>query len=242
MLEERLKEARERLIIDLPICDLDIIGDIVNRLSPYAAMFRVGPELILKEGLKPVIEAISSNCGAIFLDLKLNDTSSNVVFAVIEATKYEAVKIISIQSSSGRNSMEAAVLTKKSAKIFVSTIHQSMSEKECEYTFGTNKSHAALRLAKESWYPKCDGIICSPEELRSFNQHSDLWKMEHLVYGVEPSFGEKKKNKANRPIDVIPGSTNYILVGSPIIEPANMTQEEAILKTLEEISFGLRYC
>jgi len=82
-LTKKEQEARKRICLALDVSDVKEALTLVDELSDYVGMFKIGKQLHIAAGNQSIniVQAIRDKGGEIFLDLKLHDTP-NTVFQV----------------------------------------------------------------------------------------------------------------------------------------------------------------
>ena len=107
--------ARERLIFALDIGgDYEEALDLVRCLKDHVGMFKVGKEAFTLYGPR-IVEAIQSEGGKVFLDLKFHDIPNTVARASESAVKL-GVNMFNVHATGGVKMMsETMAAVKKSA-------------------------------------------------------------------------------------------------------------------------------
>jgi len=98
--------ARERLVLALDVDDLKKADELVDKLSDYVGVFKIGSQLFTAEGAK-VVNMVNKRGGKVFLDLKFHDIPNTVARAAEVATKL-GVYIFNVHTSGGYEMMKAA--------------------------------------------------------------------------------------------------------------------------------------
>ncbi len=236
MLTKRLERAKSKIILPLDVDSLDKAFDLIDKLHPYVGMFKIGFELITA-GLAPkIISYIKEKGSYVFYDGKFNDIPNTVGNAAKAASKLGA-KIFNIHASAGKEAMKAAVENKGEAEVFVVTVLTSISNDDSQIIFGNSSEGKVLQFALHASLANCDGIICSPQEISSLRALSQLSGLKIMTPGIRPEFSQVNDQKrVMTPAEAIKAGADYLVIGRPITQPDGMTQEEAALKVLEEVS------
>jgi orotate phosphoribosyltransferase len=239
MLEEKLERAKERLVLALDVDNLDKALDLVNRLSPFVGIFKIGLELITA-GLAPnIISVIHLNGGKVFYDGKFDDIPNTVGNSSKQAAKL-GVKIFNVHASSGMPAMIEAVKNKDRSKVYAVTVLTSFDEENSNIVFGGPTKANVLQMAREAKLAGCDGIICSPKELQMLGSCPELSSLKKMTPGIRPAFSQVNDQKrVMTPFEAIEAGAHYLVIGRPITKPDGMSPEEAAQKVLEEISRAL---
>ena len=130
----------ERIILPLDVSDINLAADLVNQLSPYVGIFKVGLEmiystmadLILFDFLKTRshllnVRQLANTIGdKTFLDVKLSDIP-NTVDRASKAIVRLKPKMFNVHASSGRVAMTEAAKHKGNSKLLAVTVLTSLS-------------------------------------------------------------------------------------------------------------------
>lgn len=235
-LNEKLKRARQKVVLALDVDTLDKALDLVVRLHPYVGMFKVGLELLTAEGAPKVVKAIKEAGGEIFYDGKFDDIPNTVGNSSKQAAKL-GVKIFNLHASAGIPAMLEAVKNKGRAKVYAVTVLTSIDEHNSNIVFGSPTKAKVLQMAREATLAGCDGIICSPQELEMLGSCPELSSLKKMTPGIRPAFSQVNDQKrVMTPAEAIKAGAHLLVIGRPITKPDGMTPEEAALKVLEEIA------
>ncbi len=236
LLESRLERARKKVILALDVSTLEEAVALAERLAPYVGMFKVGLRLLTAEGAPRVVEAIQRAGGRVFFDGKFDDIPATVGDAVKESTKL-GVGIINVHASAGMPAMLTAVANKGRAKLYAVTVLTSIDEHNSNIVFGGPTKAKVLQMAREACLAGCDGIICSPEELKMLRACPELDGMKIMTPGIRPVFSQVNDQKrVMTPGEAVKAGADYLVIGRPITNPTGMTCEEAAEKVLQEIA------
>ena len=180
MTELSLKESVARLMVCLPLDDLytlDEVRALVEELSPYVGLFKVGKESLARFG--PDIVALVHELGAgVFLDAKYHDIPNTVRGAAKAATEM-GVTVFNVHASGGmammvaaREGVEQAVADghpapKVIAVTVLTSIDQEILNTECGVP-GKLEDHV-LHLAELTESAGLDGIVCSAADLHALS-------------------------------------------------------------------------
>ena len=233
---------KEKLIIALDVSSADRALEIVDRLSDYTGVFKVGFELYVSAG-PSIVEKIQDKGKKVFLDLKFHDIPNTVAKAALAATKL-GVYMFNLHTSGGLDMMikcrEAvdqycAKANVKRPKIIgvtaLTSLDNDMLKNELGIPHGvkTQVKHLAL-LAKKAGL---DGVVASPHEIALIKKHCGN---EFLVVtpGIRPSWSlPDDQMRTATPRDALRGGADYIVMGRGILK-----QEDPI-KALELISLEI---
>jgi len=230
-------EAKERIIVALDVDNLDEARELVKELSPYVGYFKIGLELLIKEGAPKVVQAIKEVGGKIFYDGKFNDIPTIVAGASKTVAKL-GVDFFSVHASSGKESVAKAVANKGNCQVLGVTVLTSISPEECLSIFGEKPGPKVLQFAQMLAEVGADGIICSPEELELLGQQPELAKLLKVTPGVRPLWAaDGNQKRVMTPGEAIKAGANYLVIGRPITQPPAEIGDpvEAVKKITEEI-------
>ncbi len=229
---------KDRLIIALDVNTIKEEERLLDILSPFVNIFKVGMELFYSCGPK-AIEIIKKYDRDIFLDLKFHDIPNTVRASARIATRL-GVFMFNVHALGGSDMMKGALegaeeegmkLGVDRPKILGVTILTSMDDRTLQQ-IGINKSSenqvvSLARLAKESGL---DGVVASPQETHKIRE--DMGDNFLIVTpGIRPEGGEKQDQKRiATPQQAIERGADYIVIGRSI------TKAKDPLKALEGIS------
>jgi len=215
----------KKLIVALDVYEYNKAMELVDKLSPYADIFKVGPILFLKSGPR-IIEDIRKAGNEVFLDLKFHDIPATVSRAV-QSAKDMGVYSLTLHSVGGELMMKEASAVPGRPRLWAVTVLTSQATAD-----PTVVRDRAL-LAK-----KCglDGVISSPHEIELIKKACGK-DFSVITPGIRMASDDKNdQNRIATPSVAIKSGADFIVVGRPIIEAANPT--EAAKRITEEIELG----
>jgi orotidine-5'-phosphate decarboxylase len=173
----------------------------------------------------------------IFLDLKLHDIPNTVAGAVRSLLPLRPA-FMTIHTGGGGAMMRAAVdaagTGQDRPKLLGVTVLTSMDGGDLVAVGqGADSSAQVLRLAKLAKDSGLDGVICSPQEVKSLRVAlgADFILM---VPGVRPSWADANDQKrVMTPRDAMQAGASYLVIGRPITGARDPTQ--AAQKIWDEI-------
>lgn len=180
MIELSEKERGAREMVCLPLDELYTLAEVralVDELSPYVGLFKVGKETLARFG--PDIVTLVHDLGAgVFLDVKYHDIPNTVKGAARAATGM-GVAMFNVHASGGsammaaaREGVEQAVADGYAApKVIAVTVLTSIDQEILNTEVGvpgTVEDHV-LHLAKLTQAAGLDGIVCSAADLHALN-------------------------------------------------------------------------
>ena len=229
------------LIVALDVPDLEKAINLVDALSDFVDIFKVGPVLFLKYGFR-VVEIIKAKGKDVFLDLKFHDIPNTVAEAVKVACEM-GVFMITIHAFGGRRMIEAAVAAKggKLPKILAVTVLTSLGEEDlAELGISRSLKDQVVFLAQLALSSGADGLVCSAWEAKYLR---DEISGDYLIVtpGVRPESVCDDQKRVVTPLEAISYGANFVVVGRPIYkssDPANTAA--SIYKSLMKSRFGVK--
>jgi orotidine-5'-phosphate decarboxylase len=215
-------------------------------------MLKINIQLFTAAGPQAVEKLAGMGVG-IFLDLKFHDIPNTVKGAVSSALRLPGLQLLDLHTLGGLEMMQAAVAAREE-------VHASRPglPKLLGITILTSMDNAALRrvgvsgpaskrvvqLARLAQKAGMDGVVASPQEIRSIRQAcgKDLLV---VVPGIrpalaEPGSGHKRRARTDdqariaTPAEAIRAGADYLVVGRPITAAADPAgAARAILEEIE---------
>jgi len=210
----------KNLIIALDVDSLKKAKALVDALSPYVDIFKVGNQLFTRCGPE-AIKMIHRKGARVFLDLKFHDIPNTVANA-LKAAREMGVFMVNIHASGGKDMIQAAVASRGKSKkpiIVAVTVLTSLGKKGLE-DIGVRRSPAAQvkRLALLARSSKADGVVCSPQEAAAIRKACGN-KFIIVTPGIRPAYSTKcDQRRTATPAYAIEQGADYIVVGRPITE------------------------
>lgn len=235
--------ARERLVLALDVDDFKKANELVDRLSDYVGVFKIGSQLFTAEGAK-VVNMVNERGGKVFLDLKFHDIPNTVARAAEVATKL-GVYIFNIHTSGGYEMMKAAAEESKKTSLSLGTrkplilgvtlltsINQEILEKE----IGIKKilKEQVVHLAKLAKDAGLDGVVASSWEIKEIRKTcgEDFVILTPGIRPVGKSSDDQKR--VMTPREAIKLGSDFLVIGRPIRNAANPVEAaKNILKEME---------
>jgi len=208
----------KNLIVALDVDSLKKAKALVDLLSPYVDIFKVGNQLFTRYGPE-AIKMIQRKGARVFLDLKFHDIPNTVANA-LKAAKEMGVFMVNIHAFGGKDMIQAAVASRGRSKkpiIVAVTVLTSLGKKGLE-TIGVKRSPTAQvkRLALLARSSKADGVVCSPQEVAAIRKACGD-KFVIVTPGIRPAYSVKYDQKRTAtPQYAIEQGADYIVVGRPI--------------------------
>ncbi len=232
----------QNIIVALDVDCLAKAEPLVQKLAPFVGYFKVGLELLTREGAPQVVRRIHQLGGKIFFDGKFDDIP-NTVAAATKAVAELGVAFFDVHASSGPQSLKAAAAEKKNSKLLVVTVLTSHDAESSKKTFGAPAGEKVLAFAKEAALCGADGIICSPQELSLLGAEPSLKGLLKVTPGVRPEWAEANDQKrVLTPGEAIRQGATHLVIGRPILRPPPSIGNpvEAAKRIAEEIARALK--
>jgi len=243
-LSEKERAARE--MVCLPLDELYTLAEVralVDELSPYVGLFKVGKETLARFG--PDIVALVHDLGAgVFLDVKYHDIPNTVKGAARAATGM-GVAMFNVHASGGSAMMAAAregveqavadghVAPKVIAVTVLTSIDQEILNTEVGVP-GTVEDHV-LHLAKLTQATGLDGIVCSAADLHALNGKLDpgfLFVTPGIKGTTTPAGADQKR--VLTPGRAVAAGSSLLVVGRAITGAPDRRQ--AAMEVLQDIA------
>jgi orotidine-5'-phosphate decarboxylase len=221
-----ISEAREKLIVALDVDSAEQALKLVERLKPWAGLFKVGMELFYSQG-PVIINELRRRGVKLFLDLKLHDIPNTVARATRVLTRL-GVAMFNVHAAGGRTMMRAALEScqEESAKLGLSrplvlavTVLTSIDQLAFNQELGfsgpvADKVVAWALLARECGL---DGVVASAHEAGAIRR---LCGPDFIIVtpGIRPSGtagGDQKRIVT--PAVALAAGASHLVVGRPII-------------------------
>lgn len=168
------REKARKVILALDTGNLEDALSAVRRFGDFVGGFKIGHALVLPNGLGVIETLREAGAKRIFLDLKFHDIPNTVGLAVREAAKH-GVWMMTLHTCGGPAMMTAAV---EEAKCYPDnerpillgvSVLTSVDEHLLQDHLGVNRTieEHMTYLSKLAVECGMDGVVCSPEEVRS---------------------------------------------------------------------------
>jgi orotidine-5'-phosphate decarboxylase len=243
-LSEKERAAREMVCLPLDgLYTLDEVRALVDELSPYVGLFKVGKETLARFG--PAIVALVHELGAgVFLDAKYHDIPNTVKGAARAATEM-GVAILNVHASGGSAMMiaaregveEAAAKGHTAPKVIGVTVLTSIDQEILNNEIGvpgTVEDHV-LHLARLTEAAGLDGIVCSAADLHALNgklKPGFLFVTPGIKGTVTPAGADQKR--VLTPGRAVAAGSSLLVVGRAITGAPDRRQ--AAMEVLRDIA------
>jgi orotidine-5'-phosphate decarboxylase len=237
-------DLREKLILGLDVDDMAAAYNLIDKLSPHIKYFKVGLQLITKDGPRMVM-TLKRKGLKVFYDAKFYDIPQTVYNACYEATRL-GVNMVNVHASGGpkmisyaREAIEAASAKLQVEKplLLAVTVLTSFENKDLKNILKTRMQvkEMALHLAKMAKKAGADGVVCSPHEIKTIKKECGR---DFIVVTPGVRVGKIEKDDQKRvktPYDAIRDGADYIVVARPILQAEDkLDMIEKIMKQIQE--------
>lgn len=237
-------EPHERIILPLDVSYIAKARALVQLLSGYVGVFKIGFEAIystmaqllllgdeeavhlLKE-VRQLAQEITPERA--FIDAKLADIP-NTVGKAAEAIASMAVTIFNIHASAGVQVIQAAGAGKKKSLLFGVTVLTSIKDEECISIFGSEPDDKVRDFAEMLVENGADGVICAPKEGLLLRGDATFDDLLIACPNIRPEWaataGERARVRDDQNVErqMTPGQAikegiDMIVIGRPITNP-----------------------
>jgi len=230
--------SRDRLILALDVDSQERAKAIVEKLSEFMGVFKVGPRLFTRCGPK-IIDLIKERNSKVFYDAKFYDIPS-VVKKAAQASAEMGVDMLTLHTLGGSEMMKAAVEGIRSenskVKVLGVTLLTSLSSRILKEELGIKKNlnEEIIHLAGLARKAGLDGVVTSAWELEQLRRNfgSDFIL---VVPGIRPpGSGKNEQRRISTPKEAIEKGADFLVVGRPILNSKDPVETaKRILKEME---------
>lgn len=218
----------DQLLVALDVESGERALELADQLRGVVGGFKVGKRLFTLEG-PSIVRALVDRGDRVFLDLKFHDIPNTVATAVAAAVKL-GVWMVNVHAAGGRAMMRAAKDAALEAAqregrrpplVIAVTVLTSMSDSALAETGVTSPlMEQVVRLARLARDTGLDGVVASPQEIRSIRDACGP-HFEIVTPGIRGgSAGEAGKDDQARTLtasEALAAGASYIVIGRPII-------------------------
>lgn len=236
----------ERLIISLDSSSKKEVINLCKKINNSVTTLKLGLELIYSNGLG-IISTVKSFGYKVMLDAKLMDIPNTISNAVAAISKLGVDKITihtlggerMLKDAKSRLREECYKINTAAPTLFAVTILTSLDS--CDLInlgFKADPLHSVLNLAKIAVESGVDGIICSPDEVKSIRE--SLGSNFYIATpGIRlPEDLKSDQKRFSTPSSAIKDGADYIIVGRSITLKENIT--DTVNNILYEIERSLK--
>ena len=219
----------KKLIIALDVETPTKALDLVKELHSVAGMFKVGSQLFTAAGPQ-IVRDILAHDAKVFLDLKFHDIPHQVAGAARSAAEL-GVSLFTIHASGGSEMMRRAVdsVDEVAAKsghranvLAISVLTSIDATILSQIGITSTPAESVLRLVKLAEASGVDGVVASPQEIKSIRQTVSNPDFLVVTPGIRPATNEAEDQKrVATPAAAIAAGASYLVVGRPITGAAD---------------------
>lgn len=218
--------AKEKLIIALDVDTPVKALNMVKQLHSVAGMFKIGSTLFTAAGPQIVRDIIARD-SKVFLDLKFHDIPHQVAGAARSAAEL-GVSLFTIHASGGSEMMRRAVdsVNEVAAKggvrariLAISVLTSIDATVLSQIGVSSSPSESVMRLVRLAEDSGLDGVVASPQEIKTIRDFVSSPDFLVVTPGIRPSTNEPAREDQKRvatPGAAIAAGASYLVVGRPI--------------------------
>jgi orotidine-5'-phosphate decarboxylase len=212
--------AKDKLIVALDVETPVKALDLVKELRGVAGMFKVGSQLFTAAGPQIVRDIIALD-SKVFLDLKFHDIPHQVAGAARSAAEL-GVSLFTIHASGGSEMMRRAVdavaeVGNETAVLAISVLTSIDANILAQIGVNSTPSESVLRLVKLAEASGVDGVVASPQEIKTIRDAITNPNFLVVTPGIRPTHNEfADQKRVATPAAAISAGASYIVVGRPI--------------------------
>lgn len=226
-------KPQDRIIVALDVSDIDRARMLAESLRPHVGGFKIGLEFMTSslvqlissksEGealalLRKLHALFMSLRGKVFWDAKFADIP-NTVARASRSLEDLRVKMFDVHASAGHAAMAAAVANKGSSLVIAVTVLTSLTDGIAESIFGSPAGEKVLQFARGALQAGCDGIVCSPQELKILGKERSLAGLLKIAPGIRSMNSEPDDQaRTMTAAEAIRAGANYLVIGRPITD------------------------
>ncbi len=238
-----MKQAKDHIVFSLDVPSIKEARPLVELLSGYVGMFKVGLELFTRSGPE-IIEFIKKRGDTrIFLDLKLHDIPATVSRAMANIARM-GVALTTVHCGESKAMLEAAVSGSNDkvgvlgVTVLTSVLSGDLKNAGLKEAYWSDVSQLVLHRAAMAKAAGCAGVVCSGLEAKTLR--GKFGKYFTLVTpGIRPRWDVPENDDQQRiatPAQAIMNGSDYIVIGRPIRDASNPTTAAVrIAKEIEAV-------
>lgn len=192
----------------------------LGRLGREVDCYKLQMDLFGRAGPGIVREFVAAGV-EVFLDLKFHDIPSVVAAAVRTAGEMGA-SLVTVHATGGTEMMKQAARAAREfgdrrPRILGVTVLTSLDQDELGRVFGCSEPlpERVLALARLARDAGCDGIVCSPQEVKQVKQACGA-EFLAVCPGIRLAAGGDDQARVATPASAARDGADYIVVGRPI--------------------------
>lgn len=191
--------------------------DMIEKTKPYIAVYKLGLEFFLANGINGVNEIKSKYPDIkIFLDLKLHDIPNTVGGAAASIAILEPT-FLTVHAAGGQEMVKAAIQQLPNTHITAVTVLTSLDSTELiAMGLPSDASTLGVALAKRAADSGASAIVCSPHEVSEIRKAVGQAPIL-ITPGVRPADSSPDDQKrVMTPAEAISHGANFVVIGRPI--------------------------
>ena len=201
-----------RICAALDVPDPQRAAELAGRLAGHVGVFKVGLELFVAHG-RGAVDAVRRFGLPIFLDLKLHDIPQTVEGAA-RGVAALGVDYVTVHASGGAEMIRAAKRVLPKTRLLAVTALTSLGPDDLD-AVGLARD-VVPRLARLAVGAGADGIVCSPQEVRTLREALGPAPLL-VVPGIRPSGAAAADQKrTGTPREAIRAGASFLVVGRPL--------------------------
>lgn len=228
-----------KLCLALNVGDRERALEWLGRLGKRVDCYKLQMDLFGRAGPELVREFVGSGV-EVFLDLKFHDIPTVVANAVRTAGEM-GVSLLTVHATGGAEMMKQAAAAAREfgdnrPRVLGVTVLTSLDDSELARVFGCARPAAerVLALARLARDSGCDGVVCSPQEVRRVKDACGPGFLA-VCPGIRLAAGEDDQARVATPASAARDGADYIVVGRPIYKADDPLAAAAeIRRQLEE--------
>jgi len=216
---ENKLNSNERIIVALDVFRLEEADQLVSELKECVGGFKAGLQLITSCGSNEVISMLNKHNVKIFYDAKFNDIPSTIGKAT-KALATHGIWMFNIHASAGEVAIKEAFRNKGKSKLISVTILTSLSDQMSVKLFGNSALIKSIEFASMAAQNGCEGVVCSPLEIRALKETTQTSKLLLVVPGIRPLWADADdQSRYLEPSKAVALGADYLVIGRPITKP-----------------------
>jgi len=239
-----MRPAKDYIIFPLDVASTDEAKRLVDLLTDYVGLFKVGLELFVRSGPDIVRFINTSGAAGVFLDLKLHDIPATVSRAMAGIAEL-GVRFATVHCGESQKMLEAAVAgSRGDVAILGVTVLTSVSAEDIEAAgyrpdYYHDMSGLVIQKAAMAKAVGCAGIVCSGLEAPVIKRRFGK-EFVAVTPGIRPQWSLDEQDDQARvttPSRAIKNGSDYLVIGRPIRDADDPVR--AALQVAEEIEAAI---
>jgi orotidine-5'-phosphate decarboxylase len=239
-------QAKDRIILALDVDNEAKALRLVDALTPYVGVFKVGMQLYNSSG-PAIVEKINNLGGKVFVDLKFHDIPNTVAAAGQVMARLKCY-MFNVHAAGGKAMLEsvsknvreeAKILGYNAPIILAVTVLTSIGQQELKEEMlisGMKLEEVVVKWALMAKEAGINGVVCSPREITAIRAAcgSDF---KIVTPGIRPAWSEKNDQvRVTTPADALSMGADYMVIGRPILKaPDPVKAAQMIINELEAL-------